>query len=617
LHDRRLKSKGAIMNSARFRYVAAFAALLAGATVVSACSSTAAPSTSNAVFTTIDESSPITVGAPMNPFNTTTNTFVGYDVEQLAWTANNPANSNEMLPGLAKSWSLSSSGTTLTVHLQPNAKWSDGKPVTANDVKTSAAIWFTQSTAQPYNLGSVTVINSKTVEFTETPGAHNNQFEPGIMQQIVVPSFEYGSELPTTIWSTIAASQGTGSAATAATTDLTTIGKKVTTFAPKTDISAGPFYIKRINSGEALLDKNPDFYAASKIQPGEVLILHYSGNQQIWGYMESGKLDTTPYTAMPTNILKEVEGDGNSEVSAPSLVAVGMAFDEATYPYGDLAVRQALAYLINRDDVQKVGEPVSGIPSLTTTGVISSAIGDYLSASQKSALNLYTTSASKATSLLTGAGFKKKSGQWYMPNGKPWTITLNTPSGFSDWLSGASVIKSELTSFGIPTSIKLAPDYASYLTDEYKGDYPVSFFLIALGPSAYSTFGQLYGTYDGFVPSGTTLKRYPTGNTAADNFFNTPATVKVPGVGTVSPGQLTYDLTKVNLASSAGVSQQNAIMAKLIQATNYSVPVIQLWDYINVQFVVNKRFTDWPVGNNALLNLSPGVWMTDGYVHVK
>jgi peptide/nickel transport system substrate-binding protein len=93
--------------------------------------------------------------------------------------------------------------------------------------------------------------------------------------------------------------------------------------------------------------------------------------------------------------------------------------------------------------------------------------------------------------------------------------------------------------------------------------------------------------------------------------------VRVPGLGTVSPGRLTYRLTSVNLNSPAGVRRQNTIMAKLITATNYSVPVIQLWDYINVQFVNNKRFGRWPVGRDAQLNLSPGVWMTYGYVHSR
>ena len=69
----------------------------------------------------------------------------------------------------------------------------------------------------------------------------------------------------------------------------------------------------------------------------------------------------------------------------------------------------------------------------------------------------------------------------------------------------------------------------------------------------------------------------------------------VPGLGVVRPGLLTYQLTAVNLGSAAGLRQQNAIMAKLIAATNYSLPVIQLWDYVDVQFVNGRRFTNWPV----------------------
>jgi len=610
-----------LMNLGRFRYLAVPVALLVGAATLSACSSSSGSGSSSATFTTIDENTPITAGAPMNPFNTTNNTFNGYDVEELGWSANNPANSNQTLPGLAKSWTLSPDGTSLTVHLQPGAKWSNGKPVTANDVKTSAALWFTQSTAQPYNLGSVTVVNNSTVTFTQTPGAHNNQFESGMLQSpnYIVPASVYGSQLPSDIWTTINASLGSGSAATAAVTTLATIGKKVTAFSPATDVSAGPFVIKRINSGEALLVKNDDFYAANTIKPSEVVMLHYSGNQQIWSDMQSGRLDAAPYTAMPTNVLNQVKSAGNTQVNAPSLVAASLAFDQATYPYGMLPVRQALAYLINRGAVQKVGEAVSGIPSTTTTGVVSAALKDYMSPSQVSALNPYAPDTTKATSLLTAAHFTKKGSQWYLPNGKPWTITINVPTGFSDWVAASSVIRSELTSFGIPASVKLAPDYPTYLSNIYKGSYAVAFWLTALGPGAYSTFIRLYGIYDGYVPAGNTLKRYPTADATATggNFLNTPNTVNVPGLGTVNPGQLTYSLSSVNLTTSAGLSQQNAIMAKLIQATNYELPAIQLWDYINVQFVNNKRFSDWPTGNDAQLNLSPGVWMAYGYVHPK
>ena len=106
--------------------------VLAGIISLSACSfSLPGTARSNDVFTAVDELTPITAGAPMNPFNLTNNTFNGYDVEELGWPTNNPANSNQTLPGLAASWSLSPDGRTLTVHLQPRARWSNGQPVTA------------------------------------------------------------------------------------------------------------------------------------------------------------------------------------------------------------------------------------------------------------------------------------------------------------------------------------------------------------------------------------------------------------------------------------------------------------------------------------------------------
>src|SRR5215471_9552249 len=106
------------MNLVRFRYLVLPAALLAAGSALAGCSGSD-PSASTRIFTTVDESTPITAGAPMNTFN-------GYGVEELGWPTNNPADSNQTLPGLAASWSLSPDGRTLTVHLQPAARWSNG-----------------------------------------------------------------------------------------------------------------------------------------------------------------------------------------------------------------------------------------------------------------------------------------------------------------------------------------------------------------------------------------------------------------------------------------------------------------------------------------------------------
>jgi len=615
------------VNIRRLRFGSITLAALTSASLIAACSSSGssgggASDVSNVTFTTIGYTTVITPGAPMNPFNATNNVFPTFDAMQLGWNAGNSANPNQELPGLAKSWALSSDGTSLTVHLQPGAKWSNGKPVTATDVVDSAAIWFAQGSAQTYNLGSVTANNSTTVTFTEAAGASNNLFETVLGEgsaagtQWIVPSFEYGSLLPPDIWTTVKASEGTGAAATAATTTLTNLAKKIDAFAPKTDISAGPFSIKRLNNSQALLVKNPDFYAAGNVHVGQVIMEHQNGLQQIVSYLDAGTLDAAPYTAMDTNTYNQVVSHGNTAVRMPSLVASAITFDESVAPYNDVRVRQALAYVIDRSAVQKVGEPTSGSASTTITGAVSGALADYLTPPQRASLNPYAPDTAKATALLKSAGLTLKGGQWYLANGKPWTITLPVPQGFADWQSASSVIKSELTSFGIPTTITGGPSWTEYQPNLFTGKYPVGWWLIALGPGAYNTFARVYGTYDGYVPAGSTVKRYPAGNAAADNFLNTPDSVSVPGAGTLNPGQLTFQLSQLDLGTAAGLASQKSISAQVIQAINYEVPVIQLWDYIDLQFVNNKRFTDFPT-SDTILGQNPGVWMADGYVRAK
>jgi peptide/nickel transport system substrate-binding protein len=611
------------MKSRRLRSLWLPLTSVTAAAVLTACSSSgSAPSGGGATFTTIGYTTVITPGAPMNPFNATNNVFPTFDAMQLGWLAGNSANPNQELPGLASNWTLSPDGTSLTVHLQPGAKWSDGKPVTATDVKDSAAIWFAQGTAQAYNLGTVTVDNPATVTFTQTPGSHNNLFEQvlgggsGSATQFIVPSFEYGSLLPASVWSTIAASEGTGAAATAATTTLTNLAKTIDAYAPKTDISAGPFYIKRLNNSAAALVRNPYFYANDKVHVGEVIMEHQSGASQIYSYLEAGTLDAAPYTAMATNVYNQVLAAGNKPMVSPSLVASCLVFDENVVPYNNIKVRQALAYVIDRKAVQKVGEPTSGTPSTTITGAVSAALPDYLTAAQQQALNPYAPSTATATSLLKSAGLTQKGGNWYLPGGKQWTITLPVPAGFADWLSASSVIKSELTSFGIPTTITGEGQWPQYQQTMFKGGYPVGWWLIALGPGANATFSRVYGSFDGYVPAGSTVKRYPTGNAAANNFINTPDSVTVPGVGTVNPGTLTFQLSQLNLGTTAGLAQQKQIAAQIVQTINYEVPVIQLWDYTDVQFVNGKRFTDWPA-DDTIKGQDPGLWMADGYVQPK
>jgi peptide/nickel transport system substrate-binding protein len=586
---------------------------------LSACSSGGGSSAGGGlVYTTVSGLNPITAGAPMNPFNASGNAFVSFDVMQLGFDKQNPLNPDDFFPGLAASWTTTPD--SITVKLQPNAKWSDGTPVTPDDVKLSMAIALTQGNAtvgagfltQGLDVGSVVAVDPGTVEIRQAPGGHNLDFARLVLGQPIVPSSVYGSLVPASVWSTI--SQLTGSdpaTANAAMSRLTAIGKTVSSYAPAKDVSAGPFVIARINPGSAELKKNPYFYGAAGIAPSEVILRHYSGNSDIWSYMKSGELDSAPYTAMPTNILDEVDKAGYAPVDTASFVDASLAFNESTSPYDLTPVRQALAHVIDRQAVTKVGEPVSGTAATDLDGMIESATKQWLTPAQTARLDPYAPDQAKAASLLESAGLSKSGGQWLLPNGRPWKITLQSVNGFSDWNAAATVIASELSSFGIPTQVQLTADFATYKTDMAAGKYAVGFWLIALGPTASAAYQRLYGADDGFTagPDGTV-----THSDGGGNWQHTPTAYTVDG-STINPGLLTAQL------ATLPASQQKALVAQLAAATNEQLPVIPIWDYTNVNFTYGKRFTDFPNQSspdiNGLMYNQPGVWMMQGYVKAK
>lgn len=576
----------------RLKQLTATVAAMATLGALSACSPGTQAASGGAVFTTIDGTNPITVGAPMNPFNAAGNTFVGYDTMQLGFSKQNAADPNDAFPGLAASWTITPTG--ITVQLQPGAKWSDGTPVTANDIKVSMAIALTQGNAtvgagflsQGLDVASVKAVGADGVEIDQVPGADNLNFGRLVLTQDIVSAKVYGGLLPADIWQTIAASESTdATTAQNAVNTLTTIGQKVSAFAPTTDVSAGPFVLTRVNPGSAVLDRNKDFYAVGKISPKQVVLRHYTGNEQIWSYMTSGELDAAPYTSIPSNVLSQILGAGYTRENSVSFVDAAIAFNESVAPYNLTAARQALAYVIDRQAVTKVGEPVGGTANKYNTGMIDSAAQSLLTPAQLGALNPYSPDTAKATALLQGAGFTKSGNQWLLPDGKPWTITLQTVNGFSDWIAASTVVASELTAFGIPTKPAITADFATYKKEMAAGKYAVGWWLTALGPQTANAYQRYYGSDDGYTATGATATH--TDATSAGNWEHTPTSYSLNGTS-FDPGQLTARLSTLQVAA------QQPIVAQLAAVSNQQLPMIQIWDYTNVQFTLSQRFTDFP-----------------------
>ena len=554
--------------------------------------------------------------APPNPFAPSGNSFAGYTSMQLAWPKNDLTDPNKFYPALAEDWDIRKNGNELTVHLRPDAKWSDGKPVTAQDVELSVQIAYTRGTGAfaltPGAAGAareVEVLDDKTIRFTQDPENPANTFVRGVFDEMpIVPKHVYGELIPKDFDQTLETAKGDDAAGEKAREQIGEVAEKVTTFDPGEDISAGPFVLERQNPGEALLVKNEEFYAADKVAPDNVVVRNYSGNEQIWQYLQSGELDAAPFTAVPSNVLKQIEQvQGNVVSRSFSPVVAGLAFNQTKAPYDDLRVRRALAYLIDREQVAKVASPEGGLASKTTTGIHQEAAEAWFGG-ELDGLDPYQRDEKKATKQLEDAGFTKQGGTWKLPNGKDWKVTIQVVNGFSDWISAGQNIAAQLQEFGIQAETDTSPDFTVYQDEMAQGEYDLGFWLIGLGPSSYNIFQRLYGQANGWEVTAGELSYNEPGDNG--NWMGGPRTIELDGEQ-VEPGELAYQLNR------ATGDEEVALMEQLAKVTNQELPVIQMWDYINTRFFNESRFTGFPDEDSDALRLSPGVWMAEGWIKAK
>ena len=227
------------------RYRTRIAVLALGLAVVVAVAATAAfAATSKSARSAADHKCPIATGSGdaafvrnFNPFNVGASrdfTWGGIYENLIVTTAFGGGNQYNIL---AKSVAFTKDGKTLNISIVPNAKWSNGKPVTAEDVAYSLTIGKQDKaadhiglTANPTNIAGVKVTGPRSVAI---------KFK-------AVDSTFVGSQLanvpivPKAIWSKVT---------------------KIMDFTNPNPVGSGPFNrITRFNGQDYVLGKNPNYY---------------------------------------------------------------------------------------------------------------------------------------------------------------------------------------------------------------------------------------------------------------------------------------------------------------------------------------------------------------------
>ncbi len=473
---------------------------------------------------------------PFNPSNLAQGVTFGQVYEPLAFV--NTLQSGKATPWLATAWAWSDGNKMLTFTIRNGVKWNDGTPMTAADV----AFTFNLMKKFPtLDLNSVwSVLSSVTQQGNKVVMTFKNA---------AVPYFYYIADqtpiVPQHVWSTIA---------------------NPVSYADANPVGTGAFTVNPCSAQNITYVANPHYWQPGEPKLAKVLYPAFTSNDPANTYLATGQAQ------WGSQFIPNIESFYTSKSPDnhywfPPIANVTLIPNLTVPGLNNAAVRQAMAYAIDRNRVSQIGE-YGYEPPANQTGIVTPTFSSWEDTSAASQYD-YTYNPAKAKQILTSAGFKMGSnGIFASPSGKPLSFTVINIGGYSDWVASMQVIQQDLKTVGIQiTTDNLSQN--DFLSRLYNGDYQLAYNNQQGGPSPYYEFRQwLYSANSA-----------PIGKQAASNWerYSNPAT----------------DALINQYATTTSKAQQQQIVDQLQQVLLKDVPFIPVTEEVAWYQYNTGKFTGW------------------------
>lgn len=253
-----------------------------------------------------------------------------------------PGVEREPTPDLAASWTVSDDGKTYVFTLRDDVLWHDGEPFTANDVKFTWEI-----VGHPDNLGSSQLFNF----FSQIAGAPEYRAGSAVeitgVKVIDDHTLEVTLSEPSAPFLTIASNQFIVPQHLLADIPVAEMLENPYARAP---IGTGPFVFDAWNAGDSIVGHaNEQYFAGRPALDQVVLKLPGLEDNAIVTALKAGELNAVEISL---EALDTLQGDGDVRLIQKSGQANQyIEFNFLSPFFGDLNVRKALSYALNRQAI--------------------------------------------------------------------------------------------------------------------------------------------------------------------------------------------------------------------------------------------------------------------------
>ena len=522
--------------------VTATALLAAGAGAYSSSTSTPTSSGSGSSSTLVMESSPeSTITQAFNPF-VPTHAIWGMGADGLIYEPLlqfDIAAPPKYYPWLATSYQWSNGGKSVTFTIRQGVKFNNGTPMTPADVAFTYNLVKNNKALNLAGLAISSVSTSgNTVTLTFPAAQYTN------LQSIAgVPI------LPQSIWSKV------GNPAT---------------YPDANPVGTGPYKLKTFTPQGFTLTKNAGYWQASLAKVTNVYFPVYTSNTGALSALFNNQIDWTgnfipglqkDFVAKDPAHHHFWEAPGSTNAFIPNL---------NKWPTNQMAVRKAISLAVNRTVLATEGEAGLENPVLNASGITLPTYSAW-SAPVASDTVSATGDAAAAQAALTAAGYTKGSNGFFQKGGKTVSVTLISPSAYTDYAEVGSIAAQELKNAGIDAN------FQGISVNAWNQDMATGNFTLA---EHWSNGGVTpYNLYDNWLDS--TLSS-PTAATGDYEGLKNPA----------------IDSALAQLAGSQTVAQQTAALspiAKYVEANLPVIPVTTASDWFEYN---SQHWVGWPTQSN-------------------
>lgn len=317
---------------------------------------------------------------------------------------------------IGESYEYNDDGTVITVKIKPDLKWSDGEPLTADDV----AFTFSYEGNNPEGNGLVSAeaTDDTTVVLTYDAAQYTTEFQRLGATWI----------LPEHVWSEV---------------------DDFASFANEEPVGSGPYVVDSVTSESYILVANDQFRDADVPAIETVQYIAVDNNQTAQDLLAAGELD---WAGMFIPNPDSVTGNGKIDwINTPQdptvLYTCANAALGCTGAQTDVAVRQALNVAIDRATIKdKAFVGLTG--DMSPTYALLPRDEKWL-ADPANEVSPQEADVTGAGAILEAAGYTKGADGFYGKDGVPIDLTLTSVDGWTDYNDAAKLIQEQAADAGI------------------------------------------------------------------------------------------------------------------------------------------------------------------------